>query len=255
MLKDNSKIDKYSIFIVIAFFFIMIMFYGRGVDFDAEAVERETIIVRKESSKSFFLVISTILLFLLNKKVVDFKIIANYRLWGVYFLCLFILAFLRGNLTADLYSFGSIVVSYLMLMGLMRFVYRIKYSVLEDVFILISVVILILCVIFHILQGHKIVFFPDRGTSLYERLGGLLYISHAAAVAAITLLFSLIKFMRCRKVKYLIIITFCIIFLLATDTRSAWIATVFSIIFIFFKRINFYKLLLFSISLFFMYSQ
>lgn len=252
MLKDNSKIDKYSIFIIVAFFFLMIIFYGRGADFDVEAAERKTVIVKDKFSKSFFLIASTVILFILNKKILYLKNIANLRLWGVYFLCLLIFAILRENIVNDLYLFVSIFVSYMMLSGLLGFAYRVKYSVLEDVFIIISVVILILCVFFHLMQGHQIVFFPDRNNDLYDRLGGMLYIAHAAAIAAITFLFSLIKFMRCRKVKYLIIIVFCIIFQLATDTRSAWIASVFSMIFIFFKRINFYKLLFFSISAFFL---
>jgi O-antigen ligase len=242
MLRLKSRTDKYSLFIMVAFFAVLLIKYAKGINYDFEGSERNLIILSKESSKAPFLIITTIILFLLNKDRINFKIIANYKLWAVFFICLLIISFLRDNVIEDLNNYGNILFSYLILLGLMRFTYRIKFSVLEDYFILVSFLILVLCVAFHLLQGHNIVFFPDRSINLFERLGGMFYYAHTAAISAITLLFSLIKYLKSRKVKYLIVIIFSFVVLIATDTRSAWVGVVFSLIFIFFKNINFYKI-------------
>lgn len=242
MLRLKSRADKYSLFIMVVFFAVLLIKYAKGINYDFEGSERNLVILSKESSKAPFLIITTIILFLLNKDRINFKIIVNYKLWAVFFICLLIISFLRDNVIEDLNNFGNILFSYFILLGLMRFAYRIKFYVLEDYFILVSFLILVLCAIFHLLQGHNIVFFPDRSINLFERLGGMFYYAHTAAIAAITLLFSVIKYLKLRKVKYLIVMVFSFIMLIATDTRSAWVGVLFSLIFIFFKNINFYKI-------------
>lgn len=233
-----------------AFFAFLLMMYAKGPEFDFEGAENNLLLIKKEPSKAVYFIIALILLFVLNKNRISLKVIANYKLWGVYILVVFILVFLRGNILENLYNFGNFLFGYLIFAGILRFVYRIKFHLLEYYFILISVIILILCLIFHLLQGHHIVFFPDRSINLFERLGGMFYYAHTSAIAAITLLLSLIRYFRSKKKFFLIISVFCLMLLIATDTRSAWVATAFSLLFIFFKNVNFYKLLLFCIGIY-----
>lgn len=247
--KHNSN----SVLFMWLFFIILILVYGRGPSFNAELSELQDKTVSKESSKAPFLIISTLFLIyqLAKEKRLHLKNVANYKLWIVYLIANFLLVFVRGNFSDDLKGFGTIFFSFSLLLLFLNFIYDIPYQKLERHFIYISFTISIVAAVDHILQGTHIVFFPDRSDGNFDRLGGLFYYAHTAALLAITLLFSIKKYLSTREIKFLIICGICGVLMIATDTRSAWFASALSLVFIAFKRVKFYKLFIFSILFYF----
>lgn len=249
---SNKKVYlSYYNLSVLTFFFISLLFvYGRGVNFNAQLSEE--LALSKDSSKAPFLILSNIVLFFLKpgKSLFSFSYVRNYRLWGVYFLVLFFLVFTRGNFQDDFKNFGTIFFSYSLLFLILRFAYGVAIDKLEVCFIFISFGIVLLTTVFHLLQGFNIVFSPSRTENNFDRIGGMFYYAHSGAIMSIATLFSFNRFYRDRKILYLVISCICVIFLVATDTRSAWVATFCSLLFIVFRNISFWKLALFSILLY-----
>jgi hypothetical protein len=249
MIIRNGIINfKLNELVVIVFFILMVVNYGRGVSFSADSAENDVTFSYEKSSKAPFLIGCTIILLLLvkQKNKFDFSHVINYRFWYLFFAFLFILAMLKEDYWGELRNFLMIFFSYLLLFTLLKFVYTIPYKKLERLFINISFIICLLAVLFHYLQGSRLVFFPERTFENYDRLGGLFYYANTAAIISITFLFSIKIFFETKQKYYLFLCIVTGVLLIATDTRSAWFVTFASLIFILFKNIKFSILFILS---------
>ncbi len=238
--------------VVLSFFINITIYYSHGLDFDFEDAQRGTGFIQN-NSQSLFLLGTFFCLFVTNKFNIKYSLIPNFKLWIIYLIYFFIISIFRNSAEIkDFYNFANNLFSYLILLCLLQFVYKINFHLLEHLFLLISFFILVFCVIFHLFQGHKIVFFPDRSSELFERLGGLFYYAHTSAIASIVFLFSFIQYKNYQRYIFILLMLFSFIALIATDTRSAWFATFFSLVIISKSKKYFYRLFLLIIIIYFL---